>query len=201
MLFSGDCSNPREPLANSQEVITFLKWFGKLPIKYKIFCAGNHDISIERKIIVDWDFIDNDIIYLQDEEVNIEGLKIYGSPWTPSFGQGWAFNCSRDKIHKHWDNIPEDTDILLTHGPPKGILDLSYSRNKELEFCGDLSLKKRMRQISPKLVAYGHIHNVDNITNQGYTKLSDHNTIYSNGSIVTDGRFGQINNNGNIFEL
>jgi Icc-related predicted phosphoesterase len=67
--------------------------------------------------------------------------------------------------------------------------------------CGDLALKKRIKQLNPKLVCFGHIHNCDNITNQGYIKLADHDTIYSNGSIVTDGRFGQINNNGNIFEI
>jgi Icc-related predicted phosphoesterase len=67
--------------------------------------------------------------------------------------------------------------------------------------CGDLALKKRIKEIQPKLVCFGHIHNYDNITNQGYIKLADHDTIYSNGSIVTDGKFGRINNNGNIFVL
>lgn len=159
------------------------------------------DTSVERKIITQWDFIDNNIIHLWDQQANIEGFKIYGSPYTPTFGTGWAFNRDRGKIHKVWDNIPDNTDIVVTHGPPKGILDLSYNRDNELEYCGDLALKKRLKIIQPKLVCFGHIHNCDNITNQGYTKLSDHETIYSNGSIVTDGRFGQINNNGNIFEL
>ena len=198
VIFSGDCSNPRESLPNSFEVLKFLKWFGELPIKYKIFVAGNHDTSIERKIIFDLDFGDN-IIHLWDSEVIIEGLKIWGSPYTPSFGFGWAFNKDRSKIYKVWEQIPEDVDIIVTHGPPKGILDLSYDRDNKLEMCGDLALKKRIKEIQPKLVCFGHIHNCDNITNQGYVKLADHNTIYSNGSIVTDGRFGQINNNGNIF--
>jgi Icc-related predicted phosphoesterase len=200
VIFSGDCSNPRESLVNSFEVLKFLKWFGELPIKHKIFVAGNHDTSIERKIIFDLDFGDN-IIHLWDSEITIEGFKIWGSPYTPSFGIGWAFNKDRSKIYKVWEQIPEDVDIIVTHGPPKGILDLSYSRDNELEMCGDLALKKRIKEIQPKLVCFGHIHNCDNITNQGYVKLADHDTIYSNGSIVTDGRFGQINNNGNIFEL
>jgi Icc-related predicted phosphoesterase len=200
VIFSGDCSNPRESLANSFEVLKFLKWFGELPIKYKIFVAGNHDTSIERKIIFDLDFGDN-IIHLWDSEVTIEGLKIWGSPYTPSFGFGWAFNKDRSKIYKVWEQIPEDVDIIVTHGPPKGILDLSYDRDNKLEICGDLALKKRIKEIQPKLVCFGHIHNCDNITNQGYIKLADHDTIYSNGSIVTDGKFGRINNNGNIFEI
>lgn len=198
---SGDVSNPRDRYENKRQVLKFLDWYGQQLFGYKIFVAGNHDTSIESGLVREEDFLERDIIYLQDEEVTINGLKIYGSPWTPSFGIGWSFNCRRDKIHKHWDKIPEDTDIVVTHGPPKGILDLSYSTEGLLEFCGDLSLKKRMKLIQPKLVCFGHIHNCDNITNQGTTKLSDHDTIYSNGSIVTDGRFGKINNNGNLFDI
>lgn len=201
VIFSGDCSNPQNTLQNSFEVLTFLKWFGQLPIKHKIFVAGNHDVSIERKMILKNDFTDNGIIHLWDEEIVIEGMKIYGSPYTPSFGVGWAFNKDRGKIGKVWENIPEDTDILVTHGPPKGILDLSYNRDGKLEFCGDVSLKKRIRQLQIKLVCFGHIHNYEDITNQGWTILADHDTIYSNGSIVTDGKFGKINHNGNIFTL
>lgn len=201
VLFSGDCSNPRNTLDNSFEVLRFLKWYGQLPIKYKIFVAGNHDVSIERKLVNQQDFINNDIIHLWNDIVNIENLKIYGSPYTPSFGIGWAFNKDRAKIGQIWDTIPEDTDIIVTHGPPKGVLDLYYDRENKLEFFGDLALKKRIRQINPKLVCFGHIHNYDNINNQGFVKFADHETIYSNGSIVTDGRFGQINNNGNIFEI
>ena len=201
VIFSGDCSNPREPLPNSFEVLKFLKWFGELDIKYKIFVAGNHDTSIEKRLVVSTDFIDNGIIHLYDDEVIIEGIKIWGSPYTPSFGFGWAFNRDRAKIYKVWEQIPEDTDIIVTHGPPKGILDISYDKNRNLEMCGDLSLKKRIRQLNPKLVCFGHIHNMTGVINQGYVRFADHNTIYSNGSVVTDGKFGQINNNGNIFEL
>ena len=201
VVFSGDCSNPRESIENSKQVLEFLQWYGKLPIKHKIFVAGNHDVSIERKLIDDWAFIDNNIIHLWDQEANIEGLKIWGSPYTPSFGLGWAFNRDRSKIGQIWDTIPKDVDIIVTHGPPKGVLDLSYNRDGTLKFCGDKALKRVIRIINPKLVCFGHIHNYDGITNQGYTKLADGDTIYSNASIVTDGKFGIINNNGNIFEL
>lgn len=201
VIFSGDCSNPQNTLENSFEVLTFLKWFGQLPIKYKVFVAGNHDVSIERRMILKEDFTNNGIIHLWDEEVIIEGVKVYGSPYIPSFSVGWAFNKDRGKLHKVWQGVPKDTDILVAHGPPKGVLDLSYSIDGKLEFCGDVSLKKRIRQLSIKLVCFGHIHNCKDITNQGWTILADHDTIYSNGSIVTDGKFGRINNNGNIFTL
>jgi Icc-related predicted phosphoesterase len=108
---------------------------------------------------------------------------------------------ARDKIYKVWDSIPDDTDIVIVHGPPKGILDLSYNRNNQLEFCGCSALAKRIRKIQPKLCLFGHIHNCEDIINAGYTKHSDYNTIYSNGSVVTDGKFGKLSSNGNIFEI
>ena len=128
-------------------------------------------------------------------------MKIYGSPQTPSFGMGWAFNKKRDKMHEHWQKIPEDVDIIVTHGPPKGILDLSHDRDNQLERCGDEALRKRIIQIKPRLVCFGHIHNNEDIVNAGTMKLSNYDTVFSNGSVVTDGKFGKLSSNGNIFEL
>lgn len=212
-IFSGDCSNPRDKYQNEQKVLNFLCWYG-LSVKatYKIFVAGNHDTSVEARLIKKEKFEEYGIIYLENESIELKftvdpikqetrSIKIWGSPVTPSFGVGWAFNKSREKLHDLWSTIPEDTDIVISHGPPKGILDLSYNRNNVLEFCGCSALKKRMLKIQPKLVCYGHIHNTEDIINAGYTKLSDYNTIYSNGSVVTDGKFGKLSSNGNIFEL
>ena len=66
------------------------------------------------------------IIIFEDELVELDGIRFYGSPWTPAFND-WAFNKSRAKIDKVWQNIPTDEHIhvLITHGPPKGILDIS----------------------------------------------------------------------------
>ena len=115
---------------------------------------------------------------------------------------GWAFNKRRDKMHEHWKNVPDDIDIFVTHGPPKGFLDLSYDRDNNLEQCGDLSLRKRIFEIKPKLVCFGHIHNCEDITNAGVLKLSAYPEItFSNGSVVTDGKFGKVSSNGNVFEL
>lgn len=201
VIHSGDATNPRDPYKSKEEMLDFLDWYGTLLIPERIFVAGNHDTCIEKGLIKKKDFEDRGIIYLEGDEVIINQLKIWGGPWTPTFGEGWAFNRSREKIYKYWDNIPDDADIVVTHGPPKGILDLSYNKDNELEFCGDNSLKKRMLLIQPKLCLFGHIHNCDNIINAGYTKLQKYETIFSNGSVVTDGRFGQLLTNGNIFEL
>jgi Icc-related predicted phosphoesterase len=202
VIFSGDCSNPREPSINEQEVRNFITWYASLPIKYKIFVAGNHDTSIEAGYITKDNFVQAGIIHLENESIEIEGLKIWGSPYTPSFGYGWAYNKKRSSLHDLWQTIPEDTDIVVIHGPPAGILDLSYDRDNRLEMCGCAALRKRMRALKPRLVCFGHIHNMTGIENAGYISYSDERTIYSNGTVVWDGRFDKgATSNGNIFSV
>lgn len=202
VIFSGDCSNPRDPYNNEPEVRDFIHWYKELPIKHKIFVAGNHDTSIERNFIKKIDFSGYNIHYLENEYISIEGLKIFGSPNQPTFGDGWAFNKSRIKLDHHWSKVDEDVDIFVVHGPPKTILDLSYSPIGTLEHCGCNSLKRHiLNRIKPKLCLFGHIHNTEDIINAGVLKLSDYDTIFSNGSVVTDGKFGKLSSNGNILEI
>lgn len=200
VIHSGDCSNYREPYRNEQEVRDFISWYSNLDIKYKIYVAGNHDSSIEAGYITQDNFQQAGITYLENESIEIEGTKIWGSPYTPTFNN-WCFMKARDKLFDLWETIPEDTDIVITHGPPKGILDLSYNRANVLEYCGCNALKKRMLKIQPKLCLFGHVHNCQDIINAGYTKLSEYRTIFSNGSVVTDGKFGKLSSHGNIFEI
>jgi len=201
IIHSGDASNHRSPYMNREEMLNFLEWYGTLLVPYRIFIAGNHDTSIEAGLITKKDFEDRGIIYLENESVEINDIKIWGSPCTPSFGQGWAFNKDRAKIHKIWDTIPEDTDIVVTHGPCKGVLDLSYSPANVLEFCGCANLKKRILNIQPFIFMSGHIHNTEDIINAGTTRLSAYKTTFSNGSVVTDGKFGSLSSIGNLFNI
>ena len=201
VIFSGDCSNPRDPYNNEPEVRRFIDWFSTLPIEYKIFVAGNHDTSIEKKLVTNQDFLSNGIIYLENEHIIIEGIKIFGSPYTPQFGQ-WSFMKARHKLDALWQNaIDDDADIIVVHGPPKGCLDLSYDRSGNLGFCGDKSLLNRVFQVKPKLMLFGHIHNCEDIINAGTLQRSYLQTIFSNGSVVTDNEFGRLSSNGNIFEI
>lgn len=201
VIFSGDCSNPKEPYVNEQQVRNFITWFDSLKIKHKIFVAGNHDTSIEKGLITEDNFHQCCIHYLENDFVEIEGLKIWGSPHTPTFGD-WAFMKSREKLIRVWDTIPSDTDIVIVHGPPKGILDCSYDYRNNVEFCGCSALKKTLlNRVRPKLMCFGHIHNNKDIINAGTMKLSKYKTIFSNGSVVTDGKFGELSSNGNIIEL
>ena len=201
VIHSGDCSNLRDPYTNEHEVRRFIDWFGSLDIKHKIFVAGNHDTSIEKGLVPKFRFTDNAIHYLENETIEIEGLKIFGSPHTPQFGQ-WAFMKARNKLDRIWQSVIEDgTDIIVVHGPPKGMLDLSYDRDGLMEYCGDKSLMNKVVEVEPKLMLFGHIHNCKDIVNAGTRKVYGLDTIFSNGSVVTDGKFGKLSSQGNIFEL
>ena len=201
VIHSGDGSNSREVYTNEIEFQDFLYWYSRVPAKYKIFVAGNHDSAVEKNLFnVKKQMEDSDIIYLENSDVTIEGIKIWGSPHTPSFGN-WSFMKARAKLDGIWKSIPDDTDIIVTHGPPKGILDSSFDHNNNIERCGCNALKKRILDIQPTLVLFGHIHNCKDIINAGTLKLSAYDIIFSNGSVVTDGKFGTLSSNGNILEI
>ena len=200
VIHSGDFSNYHDVLKNEPEALNFLSWFAALEIKHKVLIAGNHDafaIFLKFKELC----IGLGITYLENTEVVTDGLKIWGSPYTPQFGN-WHFMKSRAKIGRVWQSIPDDTDIIVTHGPPKGILDISEDRYHSIEFCGCSALKKRVLKMpNLKLMCFGHIHNNTDIINAGTMNLSTSDTIFSNGSVVTDGKFGRLSSNGNIIEL
>lgn len=192
VIHSGDCcSKYLDPYRNEREVWDFIEWYKSLPVKNKIYVAGNHDTSIERRMITEKDFAEAGIIYLENTSTTIDGIKFWGSPYTPRFGD-WAFMKRREKLNEVWQMIPDDTDVLIVHGPPKGVRDLSYDRNGELEMCGCSALMKRCWSLKDqlKLVAFGHIHNMKGVdTNQGVAHFSHTPTIFSNAACVYDGKF------------
>ncbi|MBX2923116.1 MAG: metallophosphoesterase family protein [Chitinophagaceae bacterium] len=137
------------------EVEEFLHWFEQQNFKYKIFIAGNHDFYLEKthEACIQQK-IPKDIIYLNDSGITIDNFNIWGSPVTPWFFD-WAFNRRRgEPIKKHWDLIPRNTDILITHGPVFRILD--ETNDKRNVGCEDLL--SRVFEIRPKIHICGHIH-------------------------------------------
>jgi Icc-related predicted phosphoesterase len=200
IIHSGDFSNYKSYYKNEPEARDFLRWYGNLDIKYKILIAGNHDAMpainpSEFKSLCEY----YNIIYLENSDVIIEGIKIWGSPHTPTFGD-WYFMKSRGKLYDIWKHIPNDTDIVVVHGPPQKKLDLSYDRDGRLEYCGCKSLANHIEnRIKPTLVCFGHIHSSQNCINAGVLYMD--NIYYSNGSVVTDNKFGKLTSNGNIFEI
>lgn len=146
-----------------QELLLLNDWFGKIKHKFKygiIFSPGNHDMMFEEDLEEALEIMTNCKVVI-DETVEIEGVKIYCSPWQPWF-HNWAFNLFRGKeIKEMWDKIPVDTDILVTHGPPKGILDM----NEEGFECGCFDLFEAVERIKPRYHIFGHIHEGHGIIN------------------------------------
>ncbi len=140
-----------------EEIVRFNRWFAGFPHWHKIFVAGNHDWLFETNNDFARNLLDASIHYLQDSFVEIENLKIYGAPWQPRFFD-WAFNLNRGaELAEKWRLIPNNVDVLITHGPPFGILD-EVARGILVENTGCEDLKKRVVEIRPKLHVFGHIH-------------------------------------------
>jgi Icc-related predicted phosphoesterase len=136
------------------EIAAFNEWFAALPHRYKIFVAGNHDWLFETDNSFARRLLDDSIVYLQDSFVEIENLKIYGAPWQPRF-YDWAFNLDRGReMAEKWSLIPADIDVLITHGPPFGILDKTPAGDR----AGCEELRKRIEEIRPRAHVFGHIH-------------------------------------------
>jgi Icc-related predicted phosphoesterase len=197
VVHSGDASNYRDPYLNESQLIRFLEWFAKLSIPCKIFVPGNHDTSMEMGLVTK-DFAKSlGIEVLINEELVINEVRFWGSPYTPTYGD-WAYMKSRQKINRVWDFIPDDVDVLITHGPPYGVLDSTYGYNNKPELAGCSALMKRVVKINPKLMLFGHIHSVDDIRNSGTRTLSNLQTVFSNGSCCDDGKMNAITSGGNI---
>jgi len=162
LIHAGDVSKR----GRKEEVLDFLDWFQLQDFRYKIFIAGNHDFFFEKaKEEEIQSIIPHDVIYLNDSGVEVEGIQIWGSPITPWFFN-WAFNRFRGRpINKHWKLIPDTTDILITHGPPHGILDMTKTGKK----AGCEKLLERIDSIHPKMSIFGHIHEARGIHKNKHT--------------------------------
>ena len=168
-------------------LLDFNDWLGDLPHAYKIVIAGNHDRTLGQNWTLGLKMFTN-AIYLQNSGVEIQGLKIWGSPWTPAFGamrDGLTFYHAANGIEmkRVWAGMPKGLDILVTHGPPYGILD-KVSRGVECnfqpEYCGDGMLAAKVIQKKPKYHIFGHIHE-----QHGKFK-SDYGTTFLNASVVDE---------------
>lgn len=143
------------------EYEVLFEWLRRAPYKRIVLIAGNHDGLLQEENVDDENYppvIANlmhftKMSYLSDSGMEFEGLKIWGSPWTPPFCD-WHFMLPEEKLKEKYDMIPFDTDILITHGPPMGILDT----NREGIRCGSVELRKSIERIGPKYAIFGHIH-------------------------------------------
>jgi hypothetical protein len=196
LIHSGDCTNRGE----RHEVEEFVHWFMNLEgFDTKIFIAGNHDFAFEnvnrphRKGNYDWfhhlmneeNLSQSDVVYLEDSEFIINSpefsrpIKFYGSPWQPEF-YNWAFNLPRQgtELERYWSMIPEDTDILITHGPPHSCRDFVQERFGG-HSVGCEQLMFHVERVKPLLHTFGHIHG-------SYGGVYKKDTLYVNASTCTE---------------
>ena len=164
-------------VGSEQEAIDFLNWFCDLPYRHKIFICGNHDDCLYGANI---NGLDNNVHYLCNSGIEIEGLKFYGVPM-------FMGDCVTDRQSINYATIPTDTDILITHSPAFGILDFDNDIN-----YGSEDLLTAVSEINPRIHLFGHIHKQHGITTIGPT-------IFSNGAIINEDY--SILNHPNIIEL
>ncbi len=171
LIHAGDVSGR----GTKEEIEDFLNWFSSLSHKHKVFIAGNHDFFIQENPKEFRSLLPSNIIYLEDDLAVIDGIKIYGSPWTPEF-MNWAFmKAHGNEIKKQWDLIPDGIDILLTHGPAFGTLDKIFSGLS----VGCVELMKVVEKVNPKFFLFGHIH-------EAYGEVKNGGIRRINGAILNE---------------
>lgn len=181
IIHSGDMSS----MGHKHEIQKFLKWFNGLDNYInKIFIAGNHDWGFQNDPEMCQEQLEfyNKVTYLQDNlkvigEDDETAVKVYGSPWQPEF-YNWAFNLPRMgwELKVKWNDIPLDTDILITHGPAWGHLDTIKGHSVPL---GCELLAERIKTLKPKIHVFGHIHT-------GYGYKFDGHTHFFNASVLDE---------------
>jgi Icc-related predicted phosphoesterase len=168
IVHSGDVSSK---YGNYEEIKGFLDWFSSLDYKYKILVPGNHDFFFEDEMGNNGliNSIAPGVHILLSESIIIEGVKFYGSPFTPWFHE-WAFNLYNHELAAEWAKIPDDTDVLITHGPANGTLDFS---GQNAPHIGCTYLKHRLHNL-PTLKAhlFGHAHQGYGFNEDRYLSLN-----------------------------
>lgn len=160
-------------LGSTKETVSFNRFLGTLSHPHKLILPGNHDFICEKDPGFSKNLITNGRLVI-DELVEINGKKLYFSPWTPEFGK-WAFMMNRYEIGRVWENIPKGLDLLVTHGPPHGILDVVITP-RGVASVGCEALRRKVLEVNPKVHAFGHIH-------EGYGTSVQHGTKFINASV------------------
>jgi Icc-related predicted phosphoesterase len=155
----------------------FREWLDRVPADEVVLVAGNHDQSIEA-----WGLPDGlRCHYLQDDGVELCGLRFWGTPWQPWF-LDWAFNAPPRNggafLASKFDLIPEDTDVVVGHGPPRGYGDAAI-RPGGHEHVGSIAMAEALERVRPRLMVCGHIHAA-----YGAYRLGDTDIV--NASLVDD---------------
>lgn len=179
LVVAGDISY----VGNAIDFIEFNSWLGKLKDKYKaiVVTPGNHDKGTQRNPALFKSLVPNATHYLINESATILGLKFFVSPITPTFFD-WAWMADRgEPIKKYWDMIEEGTDVIVSHGPPYGILDQcpDWQDHTKLVSVGCEELLKAVKRIKPRAHIFGHIH-------ESHGKITIDGTTFVNAAIMDE---------------
>lgn len=166
----------------------FVRWMGALPHAHKILIAGNHDFCFSQYPVWSREMAEKaGLAYLEAQEHIIDGVKFWGAPYTPFF-RNMAFNVQREDMAEKWASIPDDTHVLITHGPPYNIFDAVPVGDAHIEKVGCEALLRRLESL-PHLKAhvFGHIHE-----SHGFARREQDGIKFANAAIC-NGRFRPMN--------
>lgn len=172
VIHCGDESHHYSPALNAPEAEKFFEWFENLEIEHKVYIPGNHSTSVHAGLVKPNKKRIHTLIH---ESIDIKGLRIFGSPFTPSWGKSGAYMRSRNRMRDIWEST-EACDLLVTHGPPKGVLDLTIT-DGQLVQCGCKSLWNRVNEIRPKYHCFGHVHDTKYVRNHAVKLVNNINFV------------------------
>lgn len=162
LIYCGDCLQN----GSRDDLQQFLPWLERQKAPRKVLIGGNHDRALEVYPSLSCLMIKElapSVTYLQDSGCEIEGLKFWGSPYTPTFFNWYFMRDRGPSIAHHWNKIPDNTDVVLSHGPPFGWLDKSRNWNEATgrrfdDHLGCRDLWEAIMRIKPRIHGFGHIH-------------------------------------------
>lgn len=163
---------------------------------------GNHDFWLRSLIDGNFGsyeeckkkyFIPDNFHLLNDSEITLKGLRIYGTPWVPRINGHWCYENFEQNLVSEFEKIPEGLDILITHSPPRhGDSDIDISLERDLHktrHFGSPSLMDAILKKNPHVVFCGHIHSGNHKCFPIYSKESLHATYIYNVSRVNERYF------------
>jgi len=193
----GDEANVRQPSQNQIEATDFFRWYSELEIETKIFVPGNHSTAVAEGLIRPEDY--PSIRFLVHESATLAGLHIFGTPFTPAFFD-WAYMKPRTEMDVVWDTIPSHIDLLISHGPPKGIRDVTrHWRTQAPIHVGSKSLMRQVTErVQPRIHVFGHLHDESGIANfgtemHGTTQFINCSCVDLHGRLVNQGMVVDLN--------